>query len=404
MYLMDNSYNLFQFVIRRTTVYSGKSAINIIPQIFKNFKKERIMLFTDQGIKNAGVLDRVLRVFEGLGDDMPKIVYIYDQVEAEAKISRIKECIKIAEENQIDCLLGIGGGSVLDTVKATKWLMYNKGKDIESIFSGSPTYVEKWPVAQNMDIPHVAVPTTAGTGTESSTTAALLDEATNRKVALLNPFLAADIALLDPEMTVTLPRSLTAGTGLDAFCHSFESFFSPAANPLSDANAKEGMHLVAKYLPTAVKDGSNLEARENMLLASALGIAAFGYTGMARASIHNIAIGFALKYDKPHCVGIPTLLPAVVECIPEWYAYRCKEFAQVVGIEKSFQTDEEAYKAVLTWLKEFIASVGVSAKFADVKLSDVDLEDIVQIVDKKVASFSKIPAEKIRMVAKMVTQ
>jgi len=216
----------------RSIVEVGSGCRTFIPQRFMDMGCKRIGLITDEGLIQAGVVDQVKDIFAAQGK--PKIVGIYDRIEPDAVMRVVNDCARWCREMAVDGLLAVGGGSVLDTVKGVKALLGMGEVDIKEIMPGNiGPYMR--PMGKPLNVPHIAVPTTAGTGSESSPIAVLYNEEAKIKGDLLHPYLPADYAFLDPDLTLGLPPKMTADTGFDALSHAVEAISSPGTNCMIDA-------------------------------------------------------------------------------------------------------------------------------------------------------------------------
>ena len=259
-----SSTGYFQYNLR-TVIHSGYGSVIRVPALLQGLGARRVLLISDQGLKNVGIVDRVAATFDmPQSGTMPTLAAIYTDILPDAGSSNVNDCIAFARANAIDSILAVGGGSVLDAAKAVKYALCHQLLDIaESLQAGIK--METWPEAQHMGIPHLAVPTTAGTGAEVSPAAVILNEEAGFKGGLVAPFLDADIAVLDAQLTLGLPPGLTGSTGMDALTHALEGVASPNANPFSDAHSILAAQLIEQYLPKAVANGQDVEARTQMI-------------------------------------------------------------------------------------------------------------------------------------------
>ncbi len=317
-------------------VEAGAGCRTFVPQRFEDMACKRIGLITDAGIVRAGIIDEVVSVFAAQGQ--PKIVGIYDQIEADAVMHRINDCASWCRELAVDGLLAVGGGSVLDSVKGVKAVLGMGVTDIKEIMPGNiGPYLR--PMGKPLGIPHIAIPTTAGTGAESSPIAVIYNSEAKVKGDLLHPYLPADYAFLDPDFTLGLSPEMTAFTGFDALSHAIEAISSPGANSMIDGLAIQAIKLMRKYLPVAISDGRDLEARTQMLIASNMAIMAFAMSGLFYP-IHNVAHAVGGQLRIPHGEAIAILIPIMMDNYPDHYFNRAEVLADAFGIKIS-KIDEE---------------------------------------------------------------
>lgn len=265
-----------------------------------------VLLVSDRGLARLGLPDGLRAVLERSG----RKVSLFTDLAGEPTLADLNACVSQAEADGVGAVVGLGGGSALDTAKATAALLGAGLKAEEAVgadrLAGRAT-------------PLVLLPTTAGTGSEATPNALFLDER-RQKAAIISPCLLPDVALLDPALTVGLPPTITASTGLDALTHAVESYLSRRANPVSRAFSAEAVRLVAGSLEAAVARGDDLEARAAMLTASYLGGAALTIAGTA--AVHALAYSLGSR-GVPHGVANGLLLPHVMRfnapnCQPEF--------------------------------------------------------------------------------------
>ena len=370
----------FQYNLR-TVVHSGCGTVIRIPALFQGLGAKRVLLISDQGLKNAGIVDRVAKTFANTSSGtMPELAAIYTDILPDASSSNINDCIKFARTMAIDAILAVGGGSVLDAAKAVKYGLHNQMLDIADTLQAG-IKIESWPAAKHMGIPHIAVPTTAGTGAEVSPAAVILNEEAGFKGGLVNPFIDADIAVLDAELTVGLPPSLTASTGMDALTHALEAVVSPNANPFSDAHAMAASQLISEFLPVAVENGKDLDARSQMINASCMAISAY-VASLNATPVHNCAHAFGALYHIPHGDANAVLLPIVMEEIPSLYLGKTQRLAKAMNLKTSGTTEEERLAEIVASLREFQCKVGCVTDFSRWKISIEDTDKIIVAVMK----------------------
>ncbi|MEL7207887.1 MAG: iron-containing alcohol dehydrogenase, partial [Actinomycetota bacterium] len=246
---------------------------------------QRVALITDGGLVAAGVVDLVREALDA--HDVP-LAGIFDRVRQDNDTRDINDCAAWCRELGADGLLAVGGGSVLDTAKCVKVMLGMDVGDIKDLVNEAGVIAYARPNAAPLGIPHLSLPTTSGTGAELSQGAALFDEQEHKKILLFHHYMNSDYAFLDPELTVSLPPTVTAETAFDALSHCLEAFFSPRHNSIADAFALRAARLILDNLPTAVHQGDDIEARTEMMTASALAVVA-SVSGRGAAPIHNFA-------------------------------------------------------------------------------------------------------------------
>ncbi|HAA09049.1 MAG: iron-containing alcohol dehydrogenase [Syntrophomonadaceae bacterium] len=343
----------------RSVVEVGSGCRTFIPQRFMDMGCKRIGLITDAGIVSAGIVEQVEDIFTAQGQ--PRIVGIYDKIEPDAVMRVVNDCARWCRELAVDGLLAVGGGSVLDTVKGVKFLLGMGEIDIKEVMPGNiGPYMR--PLGQPLNVPHIAVPTTAGTGSESSPIAVIYNEDTKVKGDLLHPYLPADYAFLDPDFTLGLPPKMTADTGFDALSHAVEAISSPGTNCMIDALSIQAIKLICQYLPIAVENGKNLEARTKMLVASNMAIMSFAMSGLFYP-IHNVAHAVGGQLRVPHGEANAVLIPILMEQYPKHYLNNATVLADAFGVNTAGMTGEEMVTAAAQKVKELQQKCGVKPKF-----------------------------------------
>ena len=236
-------------------VLYGAGAINELGDKLKEWGVEKALVMYDQGIKGAGIDKKVLDQLDAAG-----IPYVtYDQIPPDPPDTVVNECGEIAKKENVDAIIGLGGGSCMDAAKGVNFYVSNDLTDIRPYIDGPPI-----PQAP-LKLKTIAIPTTSGTGSEVTFVAVLSDTEKGVKGGVFSP---STLAILDPELCLTVPPHITTMTALDALAHACESYTSIAANPKADILDLAAISMIFKYLPIAYKDGSNLEARSQLMLAA----------------------------------------------------------------------------------------------------------------------------------------
>lgn len=344
----------------RSVVEVGPGCRTFVPQRFTDMGCKRIGLITDPGLVEAGVVEMVTDIFTAQGQ--PRIVGIYDKIEPDAVMRVINDCARWCRELAVDGLLAVGGGSVLDSVKGVKALLGMGEVDIREIMPGNVgPYLR--PLGQPLNVPHIALPTTAGTGSESSPLAVIYNEEAKVKGDLLHPYLPADYAFLDPDLTVGLPPKMTADTGFDALSHAVEAISSPGTNCMIDGLSIQAIKLIFKYLPAAVENGRDLEARTKMLVASNMAIMSFAMSGLFYP-IHNIAHAVGGQLRIPHGEANAVLIPILMEQYPTHYLPNAEALADAFGISETNLPPEAVVTAAAEKVRQLQQKCGVNPQFA----------------------------------------
>lgn len=307
------------------SVHFGAGGLTSLGDLVRAQIGERVMLVTDPGMMSTGMVDRVLEILATASI----AVELFKDVEADPPEAVILEATGQAREAGVDGILGFGGGSSLDVAKLVAVLALGR-EELKDIYGIGQI--------RGSRLPLILVPTTAGTGSEV-TPISVVTTGTNEKMAVLSPVILPDIALLDPELTLGLPSHITAATGIDAMVHAIEAYASLSANNnlVSKGLATQALTLIGRSLLTAVQDGSNIEARSEMLLGSMLAGQAFANSPVA--AVHALAYPLGGHFHVPHGLSNALVLPHVlrfnVKVAPHPYAevapYAFPDLAQLEG-------------------------------------------------------------------------
>lgn len=393
--------SLSQFMLR-TGIYSGSNSRAMVPSLFAGLGAKRVVLLSDRGLEAAGVVQKVAEIFNLTGHGSgPQLVGQFLDISQDAESRCINDAVRYVKEVGGDALLAVGGGSVLDTVKGVKYALHKGLSDIKEAIPGGLLY-EQFPKANFIPIPHIAIPTTAGTGSEVSPIAVIFNEDIQMKTNIINPFINADMAILDPDLTVELPPYITAFTGFDALTHAIEALASPTATALTDAYALHAIRLIEKNLPIAVAEGTNLAARMDLLQASLMGITAFSFA-LNAIPVHNMAHAYGALFRIPHGLANAVFLPVVMEMVPTLYLPKVKELAEALDVEVKGDSAEEALAKVVEKIRLLQHKVGLPADFKQYNISEENLAQTVPAVMKDPAALSfPMPKELIAAIGQRV--
>lgn len=270
----------------------------------------QVLFVTDPGIRNLGLCDPALQSIQEHGFE----VTVFDNVEPDPKATTVLGAVNIGKATGADCVVGFGGGSSMDVAKVVA-LLLNSNQPIEELYGVNQ--------ATGSRLPLVLIPTTAGTGSEV-TAVSILTTSTTEKKGIVSPIILPDVTVLDAALTIGLPPHITAATGLDAMVHAIEAYTSKSANnnPISKMLAVQSLDLLGANIHTAVKDGSNVTARENMLLGSMLAGQAFANSPVA--AVHALAYPIGALFNVPHGLSNAVILAEVMRfnapCCGQAYA------------------------------------------------------------------------------------
>jgi alcohol dehydrogenase class IV len=329
----------------------------------------KVAVFTDKGLVDAGVTELVA---EAIGNSDLELVGIFDDIVQDARIENINRGAEFYRSKAADSMVVVGGGSVMDSAKSIN-ILIGEGADDFRPFAEQGAL---WEGAKPLP-PHVVFPTTAGTGSEVTNAIVVLDVEAKVKHQVTHPF-NADIAMLDPELTIKLPPKITAFTGMDALTHAIEGVTSTGAQPISDALGLHAIRLIMKYLPGAVDDPENIDARGNMLIASTL--AGMCFANSMTGAVHATAHALGAHYGIPHGMANAIMLPVVMEFNSEEVPDRYAMVADAMGVDvtgnDSFQEALQAVEAV----KDLKRRIGITETLKQWGVPD-DRERLMETVE-----------------------
>lgn len=357
----------------KTIIHAQESGINDLPALFSRLGAKRIVLFTDNGLASLGFVAKFEAIFANQTD--VGIAGVFTDIESDAGCDNINAAIEFTRSVNADAILSVGGGSVIDASKGVKYAMHKGLDDIRTVIAGGG-HMDVWPNNRNITVPHIAVPTTAGTGAEASPIAVFFNEQEKIKASLVASGLEADIAVLDPVLTTKLPAALTRSTAMDALTHAIEAVVSPLSNPFTDAYSIQAIKLITHNLPIVLGQPENLTARAELIQASTMAISAF-YSSLGGIPIHNCAHAFGAISHIPHGDANTVLMPIVIEALPEFYLAKAKKLQAAFSLQVS-DTNESALAAVIDFLKSLQQTTAAMTSFAD---WTVDAAAQVEIAD-----------------------
>ena len=380
----------------KTIIHAQENGIDNIPALFKRLGAKRVVLFSDKGLEGFGIVDKFVEIFNGQDD--VTLAGIFTAIEPDAACLNINEAIAYTKGCEADAILSVGGGSVIDASKGVKYAMDRNISDIRDVIAGGGR-LEVWPDNQDFTTPHIAVPTTAGTGAEASPIAVFYNEQENIKASLVASGLEADIAVLDPHMTTGLPMGLTRSTAFDALTHAVEAIVSPLSNNVTDAYAIQAARLIIENLPKAIEAPQDIEARGALLQASTMAISAF-YSSLGGIPIHNCAHAFGAVGHIPHGDANTVLMPIVMETLPEFYLPKITKLAKALGLVPGAD-DAQTLASVVAFIKNFQHQIGATTTFSAWALGDEEKKGVFETVKKDIAfQFYAISDEKIAQIIK----
>jgi len=281
-------------------ISAGENALEGLPSELQRLNVSNPFIITDEGIVKVGLLDKVL---SGFNDSEITIGAIYDKIPPDSSIEAVNEAAKIYKQQKCDCIIAVGGGSVIDSAKGMNIVISENTNDIIQ-FSGHDR-------VKNFQQPLIVIPTTSGTGSEVTLVAVVADKKNNRKMLFTSSKLLPSVAIIDPRMTMSLPPKLTAATGMDALTHAIEAFTCLQKNPISDAYALSAIKSITKNLLNVVKSGDNKQGRFELAVASTSAGVAFSNSMVG--AVHAIGHTVGALAHVHHGMAMSILLPHVME-------------------------------------------------------------------------------------------
>jgi alcohol dehydrogenase len=354
----------FSFTGARKIVF-GSGSFDTLGSHVRELKGTRPFIVLDRNLAKTDLRERILEI---LGKSGLKGSLFDRQVEAEPRLEVADRGVKAALKEKSDIVVGIGGGSAMDVAKAVAALAANGGKAED--FLG----MNRVP---GPGLPTIMIPTTAGTGSEVTFTAVFVRPDLKKKEGMNSPYLYPDLALLDPALTLTLPPVSTASTGIDALCHAIESFTSVNASPMSEMFSLEAIHLISSNLRTCVHDGSNLEAREKMLLGSLY--AGLGLANAGVGAVHSLSYPLGGKYGVSHGLANTIMLPHVMAFNLQGALEKFTLIAEAMGeVIEGLPLREAAYFAVEA-VQSLIEDCGVYTTLEDLNIPEEVFPELAEV-------------------------
>ncbi|MCB1705311.1 MAG: iron-containing alcohol dehydrogenase [Halioglobus sp.] len=382
------STNYFEFWFR-SRVHCAAGASVRLPALLQQLGARRPLLISDAGLARAGLVQRVTDIFAAnASGNMPQLAGVFAEVSPDAGSDSVNAALAVARASGADAIVALGGGSVLDAAKGVKYALARGLPDICDVLT---TGVRLEPEGEHLGVPHVAIPTTAGTGAEVTNGAVILNQSNGRKVLLQTPYLEADIAILDAQLTTGLPPSITADSGMDALTHAVEVLVNPIANHFTDALALNAIRVIEQALPRAVADGTDLQAREDMLQAATMACLAVS-NALAAAPVHNCSHAFGAVAHIPHGRANGVLLPIVMEELREFYLPWATRLAGAFGIGTGERSTGDLLDDVIARIRTLQDACGMPRTFAE---QAADPETLVRaILSDPLAAFYRLPVER----------
>jgi alcohol dehydrogenase class IV len=340
----------------------GFGALQSLPSCIEQLSGKNVLVVTGTRIVASGLLDKVQRTL----DDGGYASTIFSEVHPNPPTSDCIKGLSVFRKGSCDTIVALGGGSVIDAAKGIQLLSTHDG-DLADYSVAKDGFGR---IRRGMP-PLIAIPTTSGTGSEVSYAMVVTVEETNVKTAIASPFLIPAVAIVDPDMTMGLPKDLTAATGMDVLTHCIEGYVAASEEPLSDAMMLCGIQLCADYLKKAVEDGTDKESRKWMAFASMIGGIGINVKGLGVC--HSLSHQLSTDHDIPHGLANAIMLPYVMEFNLDYATEKFAKVARIFGVADETVGDLDAARASVTAVSNLVSELGMDASLRSYGVSDASI-------------------------------
>ena len=345
-----------------TAMRVGPGRLSELPNVCQEAGISAPLLVTDPGLATLPMVENAIIGCRDAGLRCE----LFSNIKPNPTGQNVEDGVQAYVEGQHDGVIAFGGGSGIDAAKAVALMAHQSVSIWELEDMG-----DNWTRADGELIaPIVALPTTAGTGAEVGRASVILDESSETKKIIFHPKMLPQIVILDPELTVGLPAALTAATGMDAFSHSLEAWSSPLFHPMAEGIAAEGIRLVREYLPRAVRDGTDIEARTQMLVASSMGATSF-QRGLG--AIHALAHPLGALYDAHHGTLNAVLMPYVLKANRSAVESRIERLGRYIGLS------DTGFDSFMDWVLSLRAEINIPSDLSELGIDDQQSHRIGQM-------------------------
>ena len=353
-----------RFILNEVS-YFGPGARKELPNVVNRFGYKKALVVTDKGLMKFGVAKMVLDELDAAG-----IAYdIFDDVKPNPTVTNVKEGIGACKTAEADFIIAIGGGSAMDTAKGIGIVCNNpEFSDIVSLEGVAET--------KKRSLPIIALPTTAGTAAETTINYVIVDEENQKKMVCVDPNDIPAVAIVDAELMYSLPKGLTASTGMDAMTHAIEGYITKAAWEMSDMFEIKAIEMIHKYLPIAVNEPENPEGRNGMAVAQYIAGMAFSNVGLGVD--HGMAHPMSALHDVPHGVACAILLPTVMRFNAPAAKEKYVEIAKACGVYKDGMTVDQAVEAACEEIANLSRIVGIPAHLSELGIKEEDIPALAE--------------------------
>ena len=350
---------MFELRFPAKTIF-GQNAVDQVGAEARECGNRAFLVTGMSAMRKAGITDKVMALLKAAG---VKDVHLYEQVEHDPSTETVDLGAKMARECRADVVIGMGGGSALDAAKAIACMVKNEGS-VAEYQSGREI--------KRPGVPFIALPTTAGTGAEVTKNSVLTNKEKESKQSVRSPYMIAKVAIVDPLLTISMPPSVTAATGMDALTQAIETYVTLAPNPVSDTLALRAVGSISQNLVRAFIDGNDIEARDGMALGSMMTAMAFANAKLG--AVHGLAHPIGALFDVPHGVACALLLPYVMQHNLSVKAARYAQIARAMGQDTSkARSEDAAARMAVDAVREMLSQLQLPQHLRDVGIFQYDI-------------------------------
>ena len=348
-----------RFILNEVS-YFGAGARKELPEVLNRMGLKKALVCSDKGLIKVGTTAKVTEVLDGINFPYE----IYSEIKPNPTVTNVKQGVEAFKNSGADCIIAIGGGSSMDTAKGIGIVSNNpEFADVVSLEGVAPT--------KHKSVPIIALPTTAGTGAEVTINYVIIDEERQAKMVCVDPNDIPAVAIVDPELMYSLPKGLTAATGMDALTHAIEGYITKGAWVMSDMYELQAIKMIAENLPIAVEEPTNPVGREGMALAQYIAAQAFSNVGLGL--VHGMAHPMGSLHDIPHGVANALLLPTIMEFNMPKCIEKFGVIAKTMGVNTDGMTAEQAAQAAVDAVKALSLRVGIPQTLTELGIKESDI-------------------------------
>lgn len=348
-----------RFILNEVS-YFGAGCRKELPEVLNRMGLKKALVVTDKGLLKVGTAKMVTDILDEV--DFP--YEVYSEVKPNPTVTNVQMGVETYKASGANCLIAIGGGSAMDTAKGIGIVSNNpEFSDVVSLEGVAPT--------KHKSVPIIALPTTAGTGAEVTINYVIIDEKRQAKMVCVDPNDIPAVAIVDPELMYSLPKGLTAATGMDALTHAIEGYITKGAWVMSDMYELQAIKMIAENLPIAVEEPTNPVGRKGMALAQYIAAQAFSNVGLGL--VHGMAHPMGALHDIPHGVANALLLPTIMEFNMPMCIEKYGVIARAMGVDTTGMAADEAAQKACDVVKELAIRVGIPQHLTEIGIHEEDI-------------------------------